>query len=248
MSDPSSQATPPLRDRFQIERERLAAAGPQKWLDSLLPQVEQMRAQLAQGDPRALAARSGATLDDDQRTLHLALWDKEFTLTHPEYIARMSDGVPARADRQALLLIYLTRADGTPPAYRWLRYRELPGGLFYSNAFQDYAEARLARAFHDKLDAFRTAAQRLNGTRLSFGDAAYEFIALPRVRLAAVLWAGDEDFPTSATILFDAATGHYLPIDGASALGSQLVSRLLAMRDDAGKTLTALAVQPPREG
>jgi len=234
-------------NRFQVQRDRLAADGPQKWLDSLLPKVEQLRQQLAQRDPHDLASRSGAIWDNDAGALRVQLWDKAYLLTPPAFIAREADGTEARMDRQALLLIYLHTADGTPPAHTWRRYRELPGGLFYAQAFAGYAEVRLARAFHDHPEAFDTAATRLNGSRLPFSSNAFAFVAMPRIPVAAVLWPGDADFPSNATILFDAAVSHYLPIDITAALGSQLVSRLIKAIDVSGQTLTALAVQPPRQ-
>jgi hypothetical protein len=232
-------------NRFQVQRERLAAEGPHKWLATLAPKVERLRQQLAQRDARAVALASGAQLDDTH-TLRVRLWDKDYTLTFPECVVRNADGTPARTDRQALVLMYLQTADGAPVAHHWLRYRELPGGLFYAYAFHGYAERRLAQAFHNCPEAFREAALRCGGVPLTFGAAyAFEFVALPRIHLAAVLWSGDEDFASNALILFDAAVSHYLPADVAGALGSQLVSRLMGVPDDVGQTLTALAVQPP---
>lgn len=232
-------------NRFQVQREQLAAEGPHKWLATLAPKVEQWRAALVARDPQQVAALSGATSGDD-RTLRIHLWDKEYTIAWHDGIVRNADGTPARTDRQALVLMYLIAANGAVPEYRWLRYRELPGGLFYAQAFHSYAEKRLAAAFHNQPVAFAHAAVRAGGLRLSFGNSeAFAFTPLPRIRLAAVLWAGDDDFPTSANILFDAASTHYLPADVLGALGSQLVSRILGVPDDVGQTLTALAVQPP---
>jgi hypothetical protein len=231
--------------RFQAQRDRLAAEAPQKWLDSLTPKVAQLREELARHDPRDIAERSGATFDANHQTMEIELWGKSYILTHPELVARNASGAEASTERQALLLMYLHTADGTPPAHKWLAYRELPGGMFYANAFHGYAELRLAQAFNGDLENFRAAAARLKGSRLTFGDASFEFMALPRVLVAAVYWLGDEDFPPNASILFDAAASHYLPTDAVGALGSQLVTRLIGKPDEGTRTLTALAVQPP---
>ena len=233
--------------RFQDQRNKLAEQAPQKWLDNLAPQVARLRASLARRDPRDLAERSGATLGADRRTLQLDLWGKPYSLAHPEYVARDSSGGEAGLYRQALLLMYLDKADGAPLAHQWLAYRELPGGMFYANAFHGYAELRLAQAFTGDVEKFKEAARRLRGERLTFGDASFEFAALPRILVGAVYWMGDEDFPSSATILFDAAASHYLPTDAVGALGSQLVSFLLGRADESAQTLTALAVQPPAD-
>ena len=46
------------------------------------------------------------------------------------------------------------------------------------------------------------------------------------MRVAAVYYGGDEDFPATANVLFDGAASHYLPTDALSGLGSMLVDRL----------------------
>ena len=231
--------------RFQEQRDKLAEQAPQKWLDNLAPKVAQLQKDLARRDPRSLAERSGATFDAQRQTLELDLWARSYTLAFPELIARDAAGAQASLNRQALLLMYLDQADGAPLAHKWLAYRELPGGMFYANAFHGYAEMRLAQAFNGDAGKFVEAARRLKGNRLTFGDASFEFVALPRILVGAVYWVGDEDFPSSATLLFDAAASHYLPTDAVGALGSQLVSFLLGRADESAQTLTALAVQPP---
>ena len=232
-------------NRFQVQREKLAAEGPQKWLDTLAPKVNRLRDELRQRDWNDLAQRGGGMFDGDK--IRLVVWGKEFTIAPHDCIVRDVKGEEMRTDRQALVLMYLSTADGTPRAGKWLRYRELPGGMFYAHAFHNFAEEKLAQEFHGKPAEFANAAKRIAGVRVAFGNSeAFEFVAMPRIQLAAVLWSGDEDFPTSATVLFDQASSHYLPTDVVGALGSQLVMRLLGAPDDAGQTLTALAVQPPK--
>jgi hypothetical protein len=43
-----------------------------------------------------------------------------------------------------------------------------------------------------------------------------------------VYWLGDEDFPPSARVLFDASAGQHLPTDAFALLGSTLTHRLIA--------------------
>ena len=73
---------------------------------------------------------------------------------------------------------------------------------------------------------FERAAKNLGGLKLDLGDASFAFDALPRVRVAAVYFTGDEDFPASANVLFDASASHYLPTDAIGGVGSTLVDRL----------------------
>jgi hypothetical protein len=45
--------------------------------------------------------------------------------------------------------------------------------------------------------------------------------------LAVVYHLGDENFPASCQILFDASACHYLPTDVCAILGSMLTRKLL---------------------
>ena len=96
---------------------------------------------------------------------------------------------------QIVLLHHLLTADGTPPADRWLAFRELPDGLFYAQAFAGHAKGLLAEKLGANLAGFRRAAESLGGTPLDLANAAYRFQAFPRLAVAALLWEGDEDFP-----------------------------------------------------
>jgi hypothetical protein len=72
------------------------------------------------------------------------------------------------------------------------------------------------------------AAQSLGGIHLTgLPGVAYAFLPLPRIRLASILYPGDEEFPARASVLFDAAASHYMTTDGLALLGSGLVGRLI---------------------
>ena len=66
----------------------------------------------------------------------------------------------------------------------------------------------------------------LDGTPLEMGDAAFAFDVMPRVSLAVVWWAGDDEFPANATVLFDSASSRYLPTDGLAIVGRMLCRKL----------------------
>ena len=132
---------------------------------------------------------------------------------------------PAHAAVAIVLLHYLTRADGTPPAGRWIAFRELPDGLFYAQSFTSRGETPLAQAF--SVAALRDAAAAVGGSPLPLGDAGFAFQALPRLPLAVVLWTADEELPAQASLLFDAAAGHYLATEDLAGLGESLARSLL---------------------
>ena len=150
-------------------------------------------------------------------------------VTHPggEVInLGMSPPRAAHATVAILLLHYLLAADGTTPADRWLAFRELPDGLFYAQAFASHAEGLLAARFGADMDALRSAAGELGGSPLDLADASFRFQALPRVAVAVLAWAGDDELPGQARILFDASAGRYLPTEDLSGIGDWLAHRL----------------------
>ncbi len=155
----------------------------------------------------------------------MPLFGRPHLVSYPQGVAgALGSGAPAHAAVTIALLHYLTRADGTPPAGRWIAFRELPDGLFYAAAFASRAEAPLAAL---GLAALQRAAAALGGSPLALGDAGYAFAALPRLPLAVVVWAADEEFAAQASIFFDAAAGHYLATEDLAGLGESLARSLL---------------------
>jgi len=203
-------------------------AGLQEWYDKLAPLVTEARERLRSADPSRVVVRSGCTLEAD-RAFRVPFFWRDYRIAPPDFVVQRADtGAEQTSFIQALILTYLLTADGTTPSGRWVAYHGLPGGMFYAQAFRGYAEERLVRELGDAgPSAFRAAAQRLNGVGLGMGDAGYAFQVLPRIRMAAVYWLGDEEFPSRASILFEDSAPHYMPVDGLAILGSHLVSAII---------------------
>ncbi len=199
----------------------------QAWQESMLRQLDLLRTEIRATQPGRLAANCGAILEEQQ--IHLTYWGQVVGISWPELKAmKMSDGSEYSVYDEGMLLYYLRQADGTPMADHWIGYRELPGGNFYSQAFQGYSGDRLSRAFGDHPEVYTQAAQRLEGVALTgLPGVAYAFLPLPRIRLSAILYPGDEEFTARASVLFDAAASHYMTTDGLALLGAGLVGRLI---------------------
>jgi hypothetical protein len=193
--------------------------------EKMVAQVAAQRAELRQRDPREIAVRAGVEFSEG--VLRVKFYGETHIITFPELTVRIeATGKACGLNRSSMFFYYLLTADGTPLAGKWLAFRELPGGMFYHQAYQSYSGDRLAKAIDNHVGVFERAAKNLGGIKLEIGDAAFAFDALPRVRVAAVYYAGDEDFPASANVLFDASASHYLPTDALAGVGSALVDRL----------------------
>jgi len=194
--------------------------------EKMIAQVAAMREKLRAGDPREYAARTGGEFADG--VLRMWFFGKSYAISFPELEAvREADQYVCGLNRTAMFLYYMLTADGALLAYKWVAFRDLPGGMFYHQAYQGYSGDRLAKAIDNRIGVFERAAKQFNGEKLELGDAAFAFTALPRVRVAAIYNAGDEDFPASAQVLFDASITHYLPTDVCAGVGSTLVDRLI---------------------
>jgi len=206
-------------------------ADPQRLEGRFAQRLDELRASLADSHPETVAGMSGATFTPGDQRLHLALWSRLISIACSGWVAYPEgEDQPLPAFDQALLLYYLTTADGAPLSGEWIAFSDLPDGRFYNQAFQGYTGMELARLFQDDRVAFERAAQSLGGVHQPLGDAAYAFQALPRAPLLAVYWQGDEDFPSNCQVLFDAVASHYLPTDAYAILGSTLTRRLIKAR------------------
>lgn len=202
-----------------------------KWRKSLRPMINEAREELTLVRPQELVRRGGLTFQAGR--LELPLLEKVYSIRWPELVLTASDGEACPEELQILLLDYLKNGDGTPPTGRWMGFRELPNGGFYSRAFQGYSGDQLVRDLAGNIEAFRRATKRLGGEPLDMGDASYTFRALPQLPMAVVWWAGDDEFPAKASVLFDETASHYLPTDGLAILGRMLCRKLANLAREA---------------
>ena len=200
--------------------------------------VEALRAELRLAQPLQLAAHTH-TVYSPAEGFHLTLWERPHRLSFPELIVYKPSGAEASPSIQALVLYYYLTADGAPLSERWVSLAELPDGRFYNQAYQGYRGRKLSLAFGNRLEALAQAVQaqggeafRPPGAEEAPGDAAFHFQAFPRLPLLLVYWLGDEEFPASAQVLFDASASHYLPTDVCAILGGMLTGRLIATQAD----------------
>ncbi len=198
--------------------------------EKMIQRANEMRESLRKGDPRLYAVRTGAEVvqgENDTILLRVKLYGTSHLIEFPSMTVRVESTLKdCGLNRSSLFYYYLETADGSPMADKWIAFRELPGGMFYHETYQGYSGDRLAKAIDNRPTVFERAAHNLGGTRIELGDMGFAFQALPKIRVAAVYYSGDEEFPASANVLFDGAASHFLPTDALSGLGSMLVDRL----------------------
>lgn len=160
-------------------------------------------------DPEEMSRRTGVPYDPQESVFTLKLLGVTYKVTYPGYQVCRADGeelgwfpLEEKANARILVLRFLTEGTAAPSAGKFLTYREVPWGEVYFKQFQGRCLARLAFGFGNRQEGFAAAMERLGAKRLSFGDISYELEFMEGLQVRLILWAGDEEFPPSAQILF----------------------------------------------
>ena len=103
---------------------------------------------------------------------------------------------------QTFLLRYLLEGKQVAPTGKYLTFREMPWGELYIKPYTGRVLTRAAFTFGMKLAAFEAAAEKLGGKKLPHGDAGYEFSFIGGYTMQLLVWAGDDEFPPNAQVLY----------------------------------------------
>ena len=78
----------------------------------------------------------------------------------------------------------------------------MPWGELYIKPYTGRVLTRAAFTFGTRVEAFATACEKMGAVKLSHGDAGYEFDFLGGYKMRIMVWAGDEEFPPNAQVLY----------------------------------------------
>jgi len=126
-----------------------------------------------------------------------------------------------------LFLHYLMRADGSPLTGKWVGYKDIPGGLLYASVFARRVTEPLVRKFGKSAEGFKEIGVKLGGIPAEVGDASFILEIFSCIPFQYVLWEGDEEFPPTVQLLFDASVDHYLSLEDIVVLGQMATGRLI---------------------
>jgi hypothetical protein len=198
------------------------------------------RSELAGKDPVLLADRCGArAAAEDGSRLRFDFLGKAVEAAWPEVgLSRPGSDEEIPIQQQVLLLHYLLgawRSKGPPLTGDWMAFQDVADGRFYLDAFQRRAKLPLLKAFGAKPELLAELAGTAYGAeRIDLGDTAVAVQALPRIRLALVVWTGDEEFPPEGNILFDRNIVAYFSAEDIAWLSGMAVYPLMGMAAAAG--------------
>ena len=160
-------------------------------------------------------------------TFALTLLGREYRISWPEYAIVPADGgtVPPLPE-QTFLLRCLLEGKETAFGGRMLTFREMPWGELYSKPFAGRVLTRAAFTFGTRLEAFRQAGERLGLVPLKHGDAAFQADFFGPYTMQIIVWAGDEEFPPNAQVLYSDNFVSGFAAEDRVVAGDLLVNRL----------------------
>jgi len=114
---------------------------------------------------------------------------------------------------------------------QWVAYRDFPDAGPLTVFWADTVEGPLARTFSGRVSALEIACDGVGGSVPDMDiacDLCRCFIPLPRMPMLLVFNDADEEFPASASLLFEKRASTYLDAESQAILGHVLSNRLLA--------------------
>jgi hypothetical protein len=201
--------------------------------------------QQAQQDAIRLAVGKLAALDDwPARCARLGLPDPAATggairlvvlgapldFRAPGFLALPAGaGPPPRPADQLVALHYLLGEAPMAPTGTWITFREFSGGQFYWEPFLSRSIKPLVGRMGNALDVLGDHLRRFSATVTPLPDGGLQATiqALGAIELRLVYRPGDDEFPPSADVLFDACARRLLCAEDAAYLASRFCIGLL---------------------
>ena len=159
----------------------------------------------------------------------LNLLGREFVISHPAYAVSAKDGgsIPP-LPTQTFMLRYLLESKDVLWNGQWKTFREMPWGEMYIKPYTGRVLTRAAFTFGTRLDAFRSACEKMGASPVPHGDAGYLFQLVGGYQVQILVWAGDEEFPPNAQVLYSDNFAEGFAAEDRVVAGDILISTIKA--------------------
>ena len=178
-------------------------------------------------EPAAAVGRTGVKWDGKE--FYVNLLGREYAIAYPEYSIRVTDGgkIPP-LPTQTFLLRYLLEGKKVMSTGNWLTFREMPWGELYIKPYTGRVLTRAAFTFGTRVEAFKKAAEAMGAEPVKHGDAGYQFPLIGDYSMQILVWAGDEEFPPNAQVLYSDNFAEGFAAEDRVVAGDILISTVKA--------------------
>lgn len=184
--------------------------------------------ELAEQDPENVCRRALCTYDAERLSYTLMVWGDHYSIYPKECkVDRITDNLPVPSEIfNNFILHYLLRSRESRINNDWISERGIPGGVMFFRVSHEIPTHLITERYGNDIDDFRKTCEQLQGIPLDMADASYKFFITPRIPVAVLFWAGDEDFPSQSKVLFDKSLAEFLAPDIVFALAVEVCSRI----------------------
>ena len=165
----------------------------------------------------------------DGAAFTVKLLGREFKIAHPDYaITAVDGGALPPLPTQTFLLRYLLEGKDPPWNGQWETFREMPWGELYIKPYTGRVLTRAAFTFGTRIDAFCAACEKMGAVKLPHGDAGFAFDVIGGYKMQILAWAGDEEFPPNAQIIYSDNFAEGFAAEDRVVAGDILISTIKA--------------------
>lgn len=196
---------------------------------NLIPAIEKAREKLARSNPELMAARAQVLYDRSAGLFKVPFLGCDYNVSFPGGEITEAGGSNVPKDAWLLILHYLTGAGGEPVCGRLISFKELPDGMLYNEPFTGRAIKPLVKIFGQMPEKLKEAAEKLGGWPVPLGEVGVTIPFFPLVPVTYIIWLGDDEFPASGNILFDASAPGYLATEDYAVMAGMGVFKMKKM-------------------
>jgi hypothetical protein len=173
---------------------------------------------LLQLDPSEVHKKSLASYDHESRKYILRVLNVYYeVMLQSRAIVPLAEGNASPPelglDFRIMILDYLANCSEIPLSGRLVSGAQLKGGEFFFRGTHGLELDALVNAFGKETEQFKNLGLSLGGKCLELGDVSFQLLVLPKVPIAYVLWAADEEFSARLSVLFDSTADCMLHLD-----------------------------------
>lgn len=183
--------------------------------------------ELARRDPREVCRRTSCAFDERHNCYTLPVWGVDYVI-YPDAgkIECSTDSRPLHQYFSLVAIHYLLTAREISPVKQWISEKDMMGGATFFRGPHAIPTHLITSRAGNSIETFRQLGSVSHGSPLNLADAAFSLSITERIPVAVLYWAGDEDFPAEAKILYDKTLPNHFALDIVFALASGICEQL----------------------
>lgn len=194
--------------------------------------LELAQKELQEYQPENIVFRARVKYLEEEKEIVVPFLNEEIRVRYPSGDVYHLQGKEIPIANKILILHYLNSAEGVPLKNKLISFKELPSGSIYVGPFYNRAIRPLLKYFGDQPENLLKAGITLGGEQEKMGDVSVKIPVFPMVSVTYVIWQGDEEFPASGNVLFDASAPNYLPTEDYAAMSGMVVYELKKIAEE----------------